>query len=451
MRLSDALRIRPGQSIAFIGAGGKTTALRTLERELQSAHSLVSTTTTKLALSQSDLAQKHLTLESANPFEHIRHILRSRQTILVTNGQVTGEPKWKGLDPEQMDELREVCLEEGALLLIEADGARMKSWKAPAHHEPVVPQWVDLVVTMVGLEVIGKPFTSEVCHRAKLAKEILEIDGEIGIEGKHVSELLQSDLGGLKGIPAGSKARAFLRQSESQNDIEIGRKIAFDVLASDRIQSVIIGSLDPEKPVNETIGRTAGIVLAAGSSTRLEGTKQLLDFKGKPLVSYAVESAQMAGLAPIILVVGDHEDAIRRAVEGYDITIVRNPNPDLGQSSSLQIGLNSMGSNVEAAIFLLADMPLISAELISKMIMRHRRGLSPIIVPYAGGRRGNPVLFDKITFEKLSQIEGDRGGRDIFSAFKHERLEWDDSIHFDVDTPEDLDKLRGMEQGRKRY
>lgn len=445
MRLSDALRIRPGQSIAFIGAGGKSTALRTLERELQSAHPLVSTSTTKLALSQSDLAQKHLTLESANPFAHIRHILRSGRTLLVTNGQVAGEPKWKGLDPEQMDELKEVCLEEGALLLIEADGARTKSWKAPAKHEPVVPQWVDLVVTMVSLEVIGKPFTSEVCHRVELAKDILKIDGEIRIEGVHVSELLQSDSGGLKGIPTCSRVRAFLRQSDSQNDIEIGRKIAFDALASDRIQSVIIGTLDPEKPVEETIGRTAGIVLAAGSSTRLEGPKQLLDFKGKPLVSYAVESAQMAGLAPIVLVVGDHEDAIRQAVEGYDIKFVRNPNPDLGQSSSLRIGLNSVGSNVEAAIFLLADMPLISAELLSEMIMRHRKGLSPIIVPYAGGRRGNPVLFDRITFEKLSQIEGDRGGRVIFSAFKHEQLEWDDSIHFDVDTPEDLDKLRGWE------
>jgi CTP:molybdopterin cytidylyltransferase MocA len=252
-------------------------------------------------------------------------------------------------------------------------------------------------------------------------------------------------LGGLKGIPASSKVRAFLRQSESQNDIEIGRKIAFDVLASDRIQSVIIGTLDPEKPVNETIGRSAGIVLAAGSSTRLEGPKQLLDFKRKPLVSYAIESAQMAGLAPIVLVVGDHEDAIRQAVEAYDIKIVRNPNPDLGQSSSLQIGLNGISSNVEAVIFLLADMPLISAELIIEMILRHRKGLSPIIVPYAGGRRGNPVLFDRITFEKLLQIKGDRGGRDIFSAFTHEQLEWDDSIHFDVDTPEDLDKLRGLE------
>lgn len=445
MRLSDALRIRPGQSIAFIGAGGKSTAIRTLVEELQPIHPIVSTTTTKLTLSQSNLAQKHLMLESSNSFKRVRHILRSGRSILVTNGQEDREPKWKGLDPKQMDELREVCLEEGALLLIEADGARMKSWKAPVEHEPVVPEWVDLVITMAGLEVIGKPFTSEYCHRAARAKELLGIEGDASIEGKHVSELLKSDQGGLKGIPACSRVRAFLRQSESQNDIEIGRKIAFDVLASDRIQSVIIGTLDPEKPIKEAIGRTAGIVLAAGSSTRLEGPKQLLPFRGKPLVSYAVESAQMAGLAPIVLVLGDHEHAIRQAVEGYDIKIVRNPNPDLGQSSSLQIGLNSMGSNVEAAIFLLADMPLISPDLMSEMIMRHRRGLSPIIVPYAGGRRGNPVLFDRVTFEKLSQIEGDRGGRVIFSAFNHERLEWDDSIHFDVDTPEDIERLRGLE------
>jgi molybdenum cofactor cytidylyltransferase len=77
--------------------------------------------------------------------------------------------------------------------------------------------------------------------------------------------------------------------------------------------------------------------------------------------------------------------------------------------------------------------------------MRHRSGLSPIIVPFADGKRGNPVLFDKVTFEELKRVTGDRGGRAIFSQFPYERLEWDASIHFDVDTPEDVERLRGME------
>ena len=64
MRLSDALRIESGQSIAFTGAGGKTSAIRTLVKELQSRNPIVSTTTTKLGPTQTDLADVHNILKT---------------------------------------------------------------------------------------------------------------------------------------------------------------------------------------------------------------------------------------------------------------------------------------------------------------------------------------------------------------------------------------------------
>jgi molybdenum cofactor cytidylyltransferase len=345
----------------------------------------------------------------------------------------------------ELGRLREICREEGAILLIEADGARRKSLKAPGEHEPVVPAWVELVVSIAGLDVIGKPFTPEYCHRAELAKDILGIEGDARIESNHLSELLRAERGGLKGAPPSSTVRVILRQSDNSEDIEIGRKIASEVLNSERIQNVVIGTLDHENPASETITRTAGVVLAAGSSTRLEGPKQLLLFKGKPLIVHVVNAALEGGLDPIIVVVGDYEDAIREALDDYEVSIVRNPDPAFGQGSSLQVGVNEIDPNVEAAIFLLADMPLVTGQLITELIMRHRSRLSPVIVPYTNGRRGNPVLFDKAAFEALKQVEGDRGGRAIFSQFPHDRVEWDDTIHFDVDTPEDVERLRGLE------
>lgn len=445
MRLSDALRIESGQSIAFTGAGGKTSAIRTLVKELQSRNPIVSTTTTKLGLTQADLADVHNILKTPDLMDGVGSLLRPGISVLVTNDQLPDERKWSGLSLIELERLREICREKGAILLIEADGARRKSLKAPAEHEPVVPEWVDLVVSIAGLDVIGKPFTSEYCHRAERAREILGIEGDARIEEDHVSKLLRSTRAGLKGVPPSSTVRVILRQSESMEDIEIGRRISTDVLLSERIQSVLVGTLDHQSPVSEVFSRTAGVVLAAGLSTRLEEPKQLLPFKGKPLIVHVVEAALEGDLDPIIVVVGEDEDAIREALEGYGPRFVRNPYPDLGQASSLQVGVNGIDTKVEAAVILLADMPLVTGELISELIMRHRTGLSPIIVPFADGKRGNPVLFDKVTFEELKRVTGDRGGRTIFSQFSYERLGWDASIHFDVDTPEDVERLRGME------
>jgi molybdenum cofactor cytidylyltransferase len=445
MRLSEALRVETGQSVAFIGAGGKSSAICTLAKELKSKGPVVSTTSTKLGLAQTDLAEEHIILKTLDLLDGVGAYLRSGRSVLVTNDQVPDEPKWSGLSLIELERLREICREEGAILLIEADGARRKSLKAPAEHEPVVPEWVDLVVSIAGLDVIGKPFTPEYCHRAELAKEILGIEGDARIEYNHLSELLRAEHGGLKGAPPSSTVRVILRQSDSSEDIEIGRKIASEVLTSERIQNVVTGTLNHERPVSETLSRTAGVVLAAGVSTRLEGPKQLLSFKGKPLIVHVVGTALEGGLDPIIVVVGEHEERIRQALEGYPIRFVRNPDPNLGQGSSLQVGVNGIAPNVEAAVFLLADMPLVTGELITELIMRHRSSLSPIIVPYADGKRGNPVLFDKVTFEELRRVTGDRGGRAIFSQFSHERLAWDASIHFDVDTQEDAERLRGME------
>lgn len=445
MRLSRALRLGPGQAVAFTGAGGKSSAIRVLVNELQFNTPVIVTTSTKIGLAQSDLAEEHLLWDEENFEQLIDTHLHNGISVLVTHPQVQGEPKWQGLNLHELDELKEMSERTGATMLIEADGARMKLLKAPGDHEPVVPDWVDLVVPMAGLDVIGKPFTSEHCHRADRARGTLRIEGETAIEERHVSQLLRSPSGGLQGVPPTSRIRVFLRQGENPGSLETGRRIASDLLTSDRIQSVLIGTLEPDRPVEEAISRTAGIVLAAGSSKRLEGLKQLLSLKGKPFIAWVVEAALEGGLDPINVVVGDNSKQIKEALQGYEVKFLENPDPEKGQASSLKVGVRELSPTSEAAIFLLADMPLIRGDLVAKLVERHHSTLSPIVMPHHGGKRGNPVLFDRVTFAELMRIQGDKGGRVIFSEFPHEQVEWDDSIHFDVDTPEDLDRLRGLE------
>jgi molybdenum cofactor cytidylyltransferase len=88
-----------------------------------------------------------------------------------------------------------------------------------------------------------------------------------------------------------------------------------------------------------------------------------------------------------------------------------------GQSSSVRAGLDAaqrLVPQLEAAVFLLADMPDVQAATVDALVEANRASLAPVVVPrYQGGTRGNPVLFDRDTFAELRALEGDVGGRPL--------------------------------------
>ena len=91
---------------------------------------------------------------------------------------------------------------------------------------------------------------------------------------------------------------------------------------------------------------------------------------------------------------------------------------------------------------MLADQPQVSATLVRSLIEKHATTLAPIIAPMVDGKRGNPVLFDQITYDDLLVVQGDQGGREIFSRFTVEWVEWHDaSALTDVDTESDYQRL----------
>jgi molybdenum cofactor cytidylyltransferase len=95
----------------------------------------------------------------------------------------------------------------------------------------------------------------------------------------------------------------------------------------------------------------------------------------------------------------------------------------------------------------LADQPQVPPTVLRALVERHSLELDPILAPLVNDRRANPVLFDRATFPDLMSLSGDVGGRDIFSKYPLTYLPWhDESLLLDVDTPEDLKKLRKQEQ-----
>jgi len=148
----------------------------------------------------------------------------------------------------------------------------------------------------------------------------------------------------------------------------------------------------------------------------------------------------------VVIVAGVHTPEIRAAVADLPVMVIHNPDWEAGQSTSVRCGLRALPDTIGAAIFLLADQPQIPIELVRALSDQHAQALSPIVAPLIDDRRGNPVLFDRLTFDDLMSLSGDVGGRAAFAKHPITYVPWHDAnLLLDVDTPEDYQRLQGRE------
>jgi molybdenum cofactor cytidylyltransferase len=443
MRLSDALRIGPQRVAAFVGAGGKSSAIACIASETAAQFPVIATTTTHLALSQRTLARAHLVASSVAALKTLPDLLAIHRSVLVTGPVARGEPRWSAVEGGALKVLRRVAAATGSALLIEADGARGLSLKVPGEREPVVPRFVDLVVPVAGLDVIGTTLDAGLVHHPERVASMLWLGSGETLQSSHISRILVDPAGGLKRVPPDAEVRVLLTKAEGQR-LAAGRDVADAVFASGAVRAVVLGSLPSAQPAVEVLGHVAGVVLAAGGSVRLRHPKQLVVWRGRPLVWHAVRAAVEGGLAPVVVVVGAEADAVRAALRDEPVRFVHNRAWQEGQSTSVRAGLAAVERQAEAVVFMLADTPMVDRRLVSALIREHRLSLSPIAAPQAGGRWANPVLFDRVTFRDLASLYGDMGGRLLFDRYRMAGIQWDPSILLDIDTAEDLRELERM-------
>ena len=445
MKLTHALRLTSVPRLALVGAGGKTTALFQLARELLSP--VIVTTTTHLHVDQRKLADSHWIVNKPNDFTNVENNLHG--VILIT-GPIDGE-RTTGLNNEQIHWLCVFCDLHSLPLLIEADGSRMRPLKAPADREPSIPDFVDTVVVVAGLEGIGKPLTEEFVHRPEIFSRLSGLARGQAITSTALIKVLTHPMGGLKNIPSRAKRVVLLNQGDTVDLLAESDFMAEQLL--DVFDAVLVSGLgwlqeDKKKHSNgSTIQHrdivavhepTAGIILAAGQSSRFGHTKQLLAYNGQPFVRVVAQNALTARLSPVVVVTGSDAEAVESSIRDLPITIARNAEWQKGQSSSIQAGLKCLPAKTGSAIFLLADQPQVKPPVLRALIERHAIDLAPIIAPLINGQRGTPVEFDRITFPELMNLKGDVGGRAIFSKFPVTLLPWHDyNLLTDIDTPED--------------
>jgi molybdenum cofactor cytidylyltransferase len=462
LHLVDALRISPSSPprLAFVGAGGKTSAMFILANQLinRGIKCVLVTTSTHLSIEQTILADRHVVIQEIEEID--RALTEMSSGVLLFTGPAYSQQQVEGLSEVCLQKLCEAADQHQFPLLIEADGSRQRPLKAPANHEPAIPAWVKEVVLVAGLSGVDKPLTADTVHRPERFSALTGIGEGKNITPDSLTMLLVHPAGGLKNIPAGAKRFVLFNQADSLTLAAAAKCMSTSLL--DAFDAVITADLNlaqatrmnerkehegqDKREILAVYERIAGIVLAAGGAERLGQPKQLLSWRGRPLVNHVVHSALEAGLTPVVVVIGACADEVRQALVDQPVRLVNNPYWETGQSSSLIAGLQELPGKIGGAIFLLSDQPQIPSQLVRALVDVHSETLAPLIAPQIAGQRGNPVLFDRRTFPDLLSLTGDSGGRAIFSRYPITWLPWlDENALLDVDTPEDYARLLQIE------
>ncbi len=431
--------------MAFVGAGGKTTALFRLARELPSP--VVVTTSTHLGEWQIPAADSHVVFNSQS---QLKGALEEMQGVTLVTGPLMRE-RAGPLGEHALAWLSDFCKERGIPLLVEADGARQKPLKAPESHEPNLPQFIEQVAVVVGLKGLDQRLSAEVVHRPERFASLSGIAlGEV-ITTTGLVRFLLDEQGGLKNQPSNARRVVLINQSDTPHLRALASEMANNLLPS--FHSVIITSLDAhdgltksEREVHAVREPIGAILLAAGASSRFGRPKQTLEYEGEPLVRRIARIAVQAGLSPVIIVTGAYHEQVAAALTGLPVAIAHNPDWKSGQSSSLRVGLQSGLDRANflpgAFCFLLSDQPQVSIQVLQALVETHARTMAPVIAPMVDGQRANPVLFDRRTFPDLMELKGDIGGRAIFSKYSPTYTPWHDlGLLLDIDRPEDYQRL----------
>jgi molybdenum cofactor cytidylyltransferase len=203
----------------------------------------------------------------------------------------------------------------------------------------------------------------------------------------------------------------------------------------------------------------AGLILAAGESTRMGRDKALLVHRGKTFLEHILATLREGGIERVGVVLGHHAEEILRASSLPDVEVAIHPDYRRGQTTSLQAGLRALGTerqgsavaaaspppgahcagddedvaatvgDLEAIVLCLVDHPAVSADTVRKLVESFQRSRAPVVLPTYRGRRGHPVLISRALFTELSNLDPDTGANTVIHRY-------DDAATFvEVDDP----------------
>ncbi|MGB1287220.1 MAG: selenium cofactor biosynthesis protein YqeC, partial [Aggregatilineales bacterium] len=443
MKLHQAFDIVRGDVVAFTGAGGKTSALIGLGYELAGMNWRVLASTTM-----------HIPAEQLQLFPHTMHYnsgaaaisdaLTAHQFVFL-HGEIRDGLVY-GADETWTRQLLDSV--DSDVLLLEADFADGKALKAPLNHEPVIPDEATLVVPVMSLAALNKPFDDDHVYNPTAMTEKYGFYPGKPIRAPWLAQILRDGDFALKGIPLQARVIAYLNQgTNSAYTRNRARVIAQLALKSGRLQGVAPGAVRSSDPVSEVQRAVGAIVVAAGKSSRMGQPKVLLPWiDNRSIIEHITRQLIRARLSHINVVTGYYATDVKRLIKPYEVKTVHNRSHRTGEMfSSLRTGLKAMPDNISAALLVLGDQPRIQPKIIYDILSAYAQGKGRLIIPSFQRRRGHPILIDRRYWQEILSASRNTTLRDIINTHSddiHYVNVNTDSVLRDVDTPDDYAEER---------
>jgi molybdenum cofactor cytidylyltransferase len=253
VRLDEALDVSSGEVVAFVGGGGKTAAMFRLAREIAARGGrALTTTTTHIFGAQIAQAPVHVVAADATR-ESVAAALAIHRHVLVVGATDAESGRAGGVSLDLFRRLR--AWFPDVYLVNEADGSRMRPFKAPAAHEPVIPAETTLVVPVVGADVFGQPLDAAHVHRPELVSALSGAPLGAPITPEIVAGVLAHPAGGRKSVPAGARVVVLINKVETLPDRKPARDTAERLLRERAVDAVLLAGVRGDDPVLEVCSR----------------------------------------------------------------------------------------------------------------------------------------------------------------------------------------------------
>lgn len=185
--------------------------------------------------------------------------------------------------------------------------------------------------------------------------------------------------------------------------------------------------------------RVAGLVPAAGRSSRMGSDKLSATVAGRPMLARVAGALLAGGCEPVLVVCRGAGDARRQAVAGLAVTLVDAPRPEAGMGATIAAGAAALPPDIGGVAVCPGDMPLLTADDVARLLASFDG--NTITAAACGGRRGHPVLFPARLVPALRSLTGDQGARPVLAGETVRLVEVGPGCLVDVDTPADLAAL----------
>ena len=248
MSIQEALALGEKGVVSITGAGGKTSLMYSLARELVAAgKKVLTTTTTKIFLPTQE--ESPVTIVTRFPEEIVEKaeaLLNKHCHLTVASDYLQAYHKLKGLEPSVIEYILQANLFD--FIIIEADGAARRSLKASAPYEPVVPKFSNCVVAMIGLDVVAKPLTEEWVFRSSIFSRITGLKLLQNVTESSIASAIIHDMSSVSVTGQESMKIAFLNKADNLKARQAGERISAFIEKSGRniFHRIIIGGLKPE-------------------------------------------------------------------------------------------------------------------------------------------------------------------------------------------------------------